>query len=132
MLGEGIHNLQPLSNSLAKTGKASLELSRFCRESKRGQCHRRYETQSRQQSVQTVRVEDLHAGHYLGHGEVCLFTALLGLAMTLWAVCQINKETWRSGHPGVRDYMLRYMAEVFVGHSLAQPWGTWAAWLRSV
>ncbi|MGH7968349.1 MAG: universal stress protein, partial [Limisphaerales bacterium] len=36
------------------------------------------------------------------------------------------------GHPGVRDYMLRYMAQVFVGHSLGATMGHVAAWAVSI
>jgi len=51
--------------------------------------------------------------------EVCLFTALLGLAMHALPGLQINKDDVDApGNPGVRDYMLKYMAEVFVGGSL--------------
>src|SRR3982751_2165467 len=46
--------------------------------------------------------------------EVCLFTALLGLAMHALSGLQINKDDVDApGHPSVRDYMLRYMAEMF-------------------
>jgi amino acid transporter len=51
--------------------------------------------------------------------EVCLFTALLGLAMHALPHLAINKDDVDApGHSGVRDYMLGYMAEVFVGHAL--------------
>ena len=51
--------------------------------------------------------------------EVCLFTALLGLAMHALPHLVINKDDVDApGHSGVRDYMLGYMAEVFVGHAL--------------
>jgi amino acid transporter/nucleotide-binding universal stress UspA family protein len=54
--------------------------------------------------------------------EVCIFTALLGLAMNALGglasvpdgVGQMN-EVNAPGNPGVRDYMLRYMGEQFVG-----------------
>jgi amino acid transporter/nucleotide-binding universal stress UspA family protein len=50
--------------------------------------------------------------------EVCVFTAFLGLIMLALNGLQISgDEVNAPGHPGVRDYMLRYMAEVFVGHS---------------
>jgi amino acid transporter/nucleotide-binding universal stress UspA family protein len=56
--------------------------------------------------------------------EVCLFTALLGLAMHALPNLVPNKDdvdaTATATMPassGVRDYMLRYMAEVFVGGS---------------
>src|SRR5665213_1517560 len=51
--------------------------------------------------------------------EVCLFTALLGLAMHALPHLAINKDDVDApGSPGVRDYMLRYMAQIFVGNSL--------------
>jgi amino acid transporter/nucleotide-binding universal stress UspA family protein len=56
--------------------------------------------------------------------EVCLFTALLGLAAHALSGMHIvpgsdpsNPDVDAPGHSGVRDYMLAYMAEVFVGHS---------------
>lgn len=54
--------------------------------------------------------------------EVCLFTALLGLAMHALPNLVINKDDVDApGNPGVRDYMLGYMAQVFVGHVFAPP-----------
>jgi amino acid transporter/nucleotide-binding universal stress UspA family protein len=51
--------------------------------------------------------------------EVCLFTALLGLAMhALPHLVGNNGDVDAPGHAGVRDYMLGYMAEIFVGHAL--------------
>lgn len=56
--------------------------------------------------------------------EVCLFTALLGLAMHALGGLSINKDDVDApGNAGVRDYMLAYMAEMFVGH----PFGAAAA-----
>src|SRR5256885_8601895 len=50
--------------------------------------------------------------------EVCLFTALLGLAMHALGGLQIvNGDVNAPGAEGVRDYMLRYMGQMFV-------WGT--------
>lgn len=57
--------------------------------------------------------------------EVCLFTALLGLAMHALPNLVVNngdvdaKAMGDFGQPqsGVRDYMLGYMAQVFVGHA---------------
>lgn len=52
--------------------------------------------------------------------EVCLFTALLGLAMHALPNLVINKnDVDAPGNPGVRDYMLGYMAQVFVGHTIS-------------
>src|SRR5947209_2509510 len=48
--------------------------------------------------------------------EVCMFTALLGLAMQALNGLQImNGDVNAPGAEGVRDYMLRYMGQVFVG-----------------
>jgi amino acid transporter/nucleotide-binding universal stress UspA family protein len=51
--------------------------------------------------------------------EVCAFTALLGLAMNALAGLQIvNGDVNAPGAEGVRDYMLRYMGQTFVGTAL--------------
>jgi amino acid transporter/nucleotide-binding universal stress UspA family protein len=51
--------------------------------------------------------------------EVCFFTALLGLAMHALGGLQIaNGDVNAPGAQGVRDYMLRYMGEMFVGGAL--------------
>src|SRR6266478_1035707 len=51
--------------------------------------------------------------------EVCIFTALLGLAMHALDGLQIvNGDVNAPGAQGVRDYMLRYMGQVFVGGAL--------------
>jgi len=48
--------------------------------------------------------------------EVCVFTALLGLVMNALNGLQIvNGDVNAPGAEGVRDYMLRYMSQVFVG-----------------
>ena len=50
--------------------------------------------------------------------EVCVFTALLGLAMHALSGLQIvNGDVNAPGAEGVRDYMLRYMGQIFVGSS---------------
>ncbi len=65
--------------------------------------------------------------------EVCGFTALLGLAMHALAGLQIvNGDVNAPGAAGVRDYMLRYMAQVFVGGSLGTVAGHIAAWTVSI
>jgi amino acid transporter len=64
--------------------------------------------------------------------EVCLFTALLGLGMHALNGLQINNgDVDAPGSPGVRDYMLRYMAEVFVGGPLGALAGQLAGWIVS-
>ncbi|HYY13690.1 MAG TPA: amino acid permease, partial [Chthoniobacterales bacterium] len=56
--------------------------------------------------------------------EVCVFTALLGLAMHALGGLQIvNGDVDAPGSPGVRDYMLRYMGQVFVGAALGSSGG---------
>jgi len=56
--------------------------------------------------------------------EVCLFTALLGLAMNALGGLQIvNGDVNAPGAEGVRDYMLRYMGQIFVGDALGPALG---------
>src|SRR5438876_6744459 len=56
--------------------------------------------------------------------EVCLFTALLGLAMhALGGLQTVSGDVNAPGAEGVRDYMLRYMGEVFVGGALGPTLG---------
>jgi amino acid transporter len=70
--------------------------------------------------------------------EVCIFTALLSLAMhalpglTTEATSpgQPN-EVNAPGHPGVRDYMLKYMGEQFVGQAFTPAVGHMAGLLVS-
>jgi amino acid transporter/nucleotide-binding universal stress UspA family protein len=71
--------------------------------------------------------------------EVCLFTALLGLAMHALPNLVINKDdvdaTAMGKIPaasGVRDYMLGYLAQVFVGGSLGAVAGHFAAMIVSI
>jgi amino acid transporter len=48
--------------------------------------------------------------------EVCLLTALLGLGMhALSGLTVQDGDVNAPGNPGVRDFMLKYMAQVFVG-----------------
>lgn len=65
--------------------------------------------------------------------EVVGFTALLGLAMmALPGLTVAGGEVNAPGASGVRDYMLRYMAQVFIGHSFGTMAGTIAAWVVSI
>ncbi len=65
--------------------------------------------------------------------EVCLFTALFGLAMHALPGLQIDHgDVDAPGHQGVRDYMLNYMAQVFVGHSFGAAAGVVAGWIVSI
>src|SRR6202030_638048 len=65
--------------------------------------------------------------------EVCIFTALLGLAMHALGGLQIvNGDVNAPGAPGVRDYMLRYMGEIFVGGALGPALGHTFGFIVSV
>ena len=65
--------------------------------------------------------------------EVCLFTALLGLAMHALPGLQAHSgDVDAPGHPGVRDYMLRYMAQVFVGNVFDATVASVIAWIVSI
>jgi hypothetical protein len=65
--------------------------------------------------------------------EVCFFTALLGLAMAaLPGLNIVNGEVNAPGAEGVRDYMLRYMAQVFGGSLFGPVFGHIAAWTVSI
>jgi amino acid transporter/nucleotide-binding universal stress UspA family protein len=56
--------------------------------------------------------------------EVCLFTALLGLAMNaLGGLHIVDGDVNAPGAAGVRDYMLRYMAQVFGGNAFGPGFG---------
>ena len=56
--------------------------------------------------------------------EVCLFTVLLSLGTHALTGLTVNKDDVDApGNPGVRDYMLRYMAQVFVGGSFGHTVG---------
>lgn len=66
-------------------------------------------------------------------GEVCVFTALLGLAMhALPSLTAINGEVNAPGATGVRDYMLRYMGQTFIGSALGPSLGNIFAIIISV
>ena len=65
--------------------------------------------------------------------EVCSFTALLGLGMLALQGLQIqNGDVNAPGNPGVRDYMLRFMAEVFVGGAFGPIVGQIAGWCVTI
>jgi len=70
--------------------------------------------------------------------EVCIFTALLSLAMnalphlTINATDPINPNVDAPDHPGVRDYMLRYMGQMFVGGAFGHAAGHVAGWIVSI
>lgn len=71
--------------------------------------------------------------------EVCIFTALFGLAMHALPNLVVNKDDVDAlanaglpANPGVRDYMLRYMAQVFVGGAVGPAIGHIAGWVVSI
>src|SRR5256714_3051514 len=65
--------------------------------------------------------------------EVCVFTALLGLAMHALNGLQIvNGDVNAPGAEGVRDYMLRYMGQIFVGGALGPAFGQIFAFVVSI
>jgi amino acid transporter/nucleotide-binding universal stress UspA family protein len=65
--------------------------------------------------------------------EVCLLTGLLGLAMAaLPGMVAANGEVNAPGAEGVRDYMLRYMAQIFAGNLFGPVVGHIAAWAVSI
>ena len=65
--------------------------------------------------------------------EVCIFTALLGLAMAaLPGMVASHGEVNAPGAEGVRDYMLRYMAQIFAGNVFGPAVGHIAAWTVSI
>jgi nucleotide-binding universal stress UspA family protein len=56
--------------------------------------------------------------------EVCFFTALFGLAAhALNGLQVVNGDVSAPGAEGVRDYMLRYMGQIFVGGTLGPALG---------
>ena len=64
--------------------------------------------------------------------EVCLMTALLGLAMAaLPGMVASHGEVNAPGAEGVRDYMLRYMGQIFVGNVFGASVGNIAGWAIS-
>ncbi|HEY5992332.1 MAG TPA: universal stress protein [Candidatus Udaeobacter sp.] len=65
--------------------------------------------------------------------EVCLFTALFGLAAHALSGLQVvNGDVNAPGAEGVRDYMLRYMGQIFVGGTLGPAFGHFFAVVVSI
>jgi amino acid transporter len=64
--------------------------------------------------------------------EVCFFTAFLGLAMAaLPGMTVVNGDVNAPGAEGVRDYMLRYMGQIFAGNVFGPAVGNIAGWAIS-
>jgi amino acid transporter len=64
--------------------------------------------------------------------EVCLFTAVLGLAMAaLPGMVVSHGDVNAPGAEGVRDYMLRYMGQVFAGNVFGPAVGDIFGWVIS-
>lgn len=65
--------------------------------------------------------------------EVCFFTAFLGLAMAaLPGLVVVDGDVNAPGAEGVRDYMLRYMGQVFTGNMFGPAAGKVMGWLVSI
>src|SRR5207244_9132094 len=65
--------------------------------------------------------------------EVCVFTALFGLAAhALNGLQVVNGDVNAPGAQGVRDYMLRYMGQIFVGGALGPAFGHLFAGIVSI
>ena len=133
-LGDAIHNLQPLHSGLGHNWKGFIGIV--------------LALSGVEAVANSTGVMRLNPGGGLGQPsvsktstpaivavmlEVCVFTALLGLAMHALPGLTLDAgDVDAPGHPGVRDYMLRYMAETFVGHSLGATMGHIAAWVVSI
>lgn len=133
-LGEAIHNLQPLSGNLGENWKGFVGIV--------------LALSGVEAVANATGVMKLNPGSSFSKPsvsktstpaiivvmvEVCLFTALLGLAMHALPGLEVKAgDVDAPGHSGVRDYMLRYMAQVFVGHSLGATMGQVAAWVISL
>ena len=128
-LGEAVHNLKPLEGGIAKNwggfvgvvlalsgveaianSTGVMKLNKGCSDAKPNVPH------TSTPAILWVLV------------EVCLFTALLSLAVNaLGGLVSVPTEPGQMnevnapGHPGVRDYMLKYMGEQFVGGAFHSP-----------
>jgi amino acid transporter/nucleotide-binding universal stress UspA family protein len=137
-LGQAVHNLQPLTGGFAKNWKGFvgvvLALSGV-------------EAIANSTGVMKLNPGTTDANPNVSKTstpailwvmlEVCVFTALLSLGAHALSGLSINltdihhPDVDAPGHPGVRDYMLRYMGDMFV----SAQWGTFAghvaAWIIS-
>src|SRR4029077_15456154 len=94
------------------------------------QCHQRHEARSWQLGGTSVGQKTSTPAILMVVLEVSILTAFLGLGMHALGGLQIdNGDVNAPGHPGVRDYMLRYMAEIFVGGQFGPSFGQVAGWI---
>jgi amino acid transporter len=130
-LGQALHNLRPLSGNLAENWKGFVGIV--------------LALSGVEAVANATNVMKLDPGSTDEHPsvaktstpaiaivmlEVCVLTALLGLGMLALNGLRIHDgDVDAPGNPGVRDYMLRYMADVFVGNAFGPVFGQVAAWL---
>ena len=139
-LGEAVHNLQPLTGGLTKNwnGFVGIVLALSGVEAIANATGlMKLDPGSTDMKPRVVKTA--YPAILWVMAEVCLFTALLGLAMhALPNLVPHSGEVTATAtgnlpaNPGVRDYMLRYMAEVFVGGSLGPVLGHIAGWTVSI
>jgi amino acid transporter/nucleotide-binding universal stress UspA family protein len=130
-MGQALHNLRPLSGSLAENWKGFVGIV--------------LALSGVEAVANATNVMKLDPGSSDEHPsvaktstpaiaivmlEVCVLTALLGFGMLALNGLHIHDgDVDAPGNPGVRDYMLRYMADVFVGHAFGPVVGQIAAWV---
>jgi amino acid transporter/nucleotide-binding universal stress UspA family protein len=130
-MGQAIHNLKPLSGSFAENWKGFVGIV--------------LALSGVEAVANATNVMKLDKGSTDEHPsvsktstpaiaivmlEVCVLTALLGLGMLALNGLRIHDgDVDAPGNPGVRDYMLRYMADVFVGNAFGPVIGQIAAWV---
>src|SRR6201995_1024606 len=130
-LGQALHNLRPLSGSFAENWKGFVGIV--------------LALSGVEAVANATNVMKLDKGSTDEHPsvaktstpaiavvmlEVCVLTALLGLGMLALNGLRIHDgDVDAPGNPGVRDYMLRYMADVFAGGAFGPLFGQIVAWL---
>ncbi len=133
-LGEAVHNIQPLSGGFAKNwgGFVSIVLALSGVEAIANSTGvMKLDPGSTDQKP--VVSKTANKAIVWVALEVCIFTAVLGLAMHALPGMQIVKDDVDApGAPGVRDYMLRHMANVFVGGAFGPSFGHIAGWIVSI
>jgi amino acid transporter/nucleotide-binding universal stress UspA family protein len=116
-VGQAFHNLQPLHGSLGKNwaGFVGIVLALSGVEAIANATGVMKLDPGTTEAAPSVRKTSTPAILWVMI-EVCIFTALLGLGMHALGGLQIvHGDVNAPGAEGVRDYMLRYMGEVFVG-----------------